>query len=198
MDGEHNGKPYVQMDDLGVPLYLETPIYCDIVVNSSELLKNRGCRRMVDGWVGGMEGVAMVHGVGISCNQWNHGKFPSCNSCNSAELKFWETHFFIPPTGNIAMLSSSFDTVDDSNTSPSKMIPEAFKSTNKLPTRHHDANYPTQKQGGKSQLSQIYAPVTSWLRCIYKLFHFGTFFLANLSFLTTFQSPKNLGVPPPP
>ena len=27
MDGEINGKPYVQMDDLGVPLYLETPIY---------------------------------------------------------------------------------------------------------------------------------------------------------------------------
>ena len=27
MDGENNGKPYVEMDDLGVPLYLETPIY---------------------------------------------------------------------------------------------------------------------------------------------------------------------------
>ena len=26
MDGENNGKPYVQMDDLGVPLFLETPI----------------------------------------------------------------------------------------------------------------------------------------------------------------------------
>ena len=27
MDGEHNGKPYFLMDDLGVPLFLETPIY---------------------------------------------------------------------------------------------------------------------------------------------------------------------------
>ncbi len=26
IDGENNGKPYEQMDDLGVPLYLETPI----------------------------------------------------------------------------------------------------------------------------------------------------------------------------
>ena len=26
MDGENNGKPYEQMDDLGVPLVLETPI----------------------------------------------------------------------------------------------------------------------------------------------------------------------------
>ena len=26
MDGENNGKPYEQMDDLGVPLLLETPI----------------------------------------------------------------------------------------------------------------------------------------------------------------------------
>ena len=27
MDGENNGKPYEQMDDLGVPLCLETPMY---------------------------------------------------------------------------------------------------------------------------------------------------------------------------
>ena len=28
MDGENNGsKPYEQMDDLGIPLFLETPIY---------------------------------------------------------------------------------------------------------------------------------------------------------------------------
>ena len=26
MDGENNGKPYEQMADLGVPLFLETPI----------------------------------------------------------------------------------------------------------------------------------------------------------------------------
>ncbi len=26
MDGENNGKPYYKMDDLGVPLFLETPI----------------------------------------------------------------------------------------------------------------------------------------------------------------------------
>ena len=30
MDGEHNGKPYEQMDDLGVPLFLETPISCKL------------------------------------------------------------------------------------------------------------------------------------------------------------------------
>ena len=27
MDGLFHGKPYEQMDDLGVPLFLETPIY---------------------------------------------------------------------------------------------------------------------------------------------------------------------------
>ena len=26
MDGENNGKPYEQMDDLGVAIFLETPI----------------------------------------------------------------------------------------------------------------------------------------------------------------------------
>ena len=26
-DGENHGKPYFLMDDLGVPLFLETPIY---------------------------------------------------------------------------------------------------------------------------------------------------------------------------
>ena len=30
MDGEHHGKPYDQMDDLGVPLFLETPIYFEL------------------------------------------------------------------------------------------------------------------------------------------------------------------------
>ena len=25
MDGENNGKPYEQLDDLGVPVFLETP-----------------------------------------------------------------------------------------------------------------------------------------------------------------------------
>ena len=35
MDGENNGKPYEQMDDLGVPLFLETPIlvYKDPFIN---------------------------------------------------------------------------------------------------------------------------------------------------------------------
>ena len=27
MDGENNGKPPIKMDELGVPLFLETPIY---------------------------------------------------------------------------------------------------------------------------------------------------------------------------
>ena len=31
MDGENNGKPYEQMDDLEVPLFLETPIYIYIL-----------------------------------------------------------------------------------------------------------------------------------------------------------------------
>ena len=35
MDGENNGKPYFLMDDLGVPLFLETPI---LGINSSHLL----------------------------------------------------------------------------------------------------------------------------------------------------------------
>ena len=32
MDGENNGKPYVQMDDLGVPLFLETPRYSWVAI----------------------------------------------------------------------------------------------------------------------------------------------------------------------
>ena len=35
MDGEYNGKPYEQMDDLGVPLFLET----SNINNLSTLLK---------------------------------------------------------------------------------------------------------------------------------------------------------------
>ena len=31
MDGEKNGKAYVEIDDLGVPLFLETPIYVYIL-----------------------------------------------------------------------------------------------------------------------------------------------------------------------
>ena len=31
MDGENNGKPYEQMDDLGVPLFLETPLLNQVV-----------------------------------------------------------------------------------------------------------------------------------------------------------------------
>ena len=30
MDGENNGNPYFLMDDLGVPLFLETPIYVGV------------------------------------------------------------------------------------------------------------------------------------------------------------------------
>ena len=36
MDGENNGKPYEQMDDLGVPLFLETPIYTRGSTNTSQ------------------------------------------------------------------------------------------------------------------------------------------------------------------
>ena len=35
MDGEKNGKPYEQMDDLGVPLFLETPISKNQLVKES-------------------------------------------------------------------------------------------------------------------------------------------------------------------
>ena len=35
MDGENNGKPYEQMDDLGVPLFLETPRW--IMIHSLKL-----------------------------------------------------------------------------------------------------------------------------------------------------------------
>ncbi len=40
MDGENSGKPYEQMDDLGVPLFLETPEWsCDYLTSeSTELL----------------------------------------------------------------------------------------------------------------------------------------------------------------
>ena len=34
MDGENKGKPYEQMDDLGVALFLETPIYLHMHVIS--------------------------------------------------------------------------------------------------------------------------------------------------------------------
>ena len=41
MDGENNGKPYEQMDDLEVPLFLETPIYiyCMIYLDSKPTLR---------------------------------------------------------------------------------------------------------------------------------------------------------------
>ena len=32
MDGENKGKPYEQMDDLGVPSFLETPI-CSVGIH---------------------------------------------------------------------------------------------------------------------------------------------------------------------
>ncbi len=32
MDGENNGKPYEQMDDLGVPLFLETPTWYPLML----------------------------------------------------------------------------------------------------------------------------------------------------------------------
>ena len=31
MDGENNGKPLLKWDDLGVPLFLETPICLDVL-----------------------------------------------------------------------------------------------------------------------------------------------------------------------
>ena len=38
MDGENNGsKPYEQMDDLGVPLFLETPKYALRIQHNSKI-----------------------------------------------------------------------------------------------------------------------------------------------------------------
>ena len=37
MDGEHNGTPYYLMDDLGVPLFLETPTCTFQILKSSWL-----------------------------------------------------------------------------------------------------------------------------------------------------------------
>ena len=37
MDGENNGNP-IQMDDLGVPLFLETPIYTSPKESTAQLL----------------------------------------------------------------------------------------------------------------------------------------------------------------
>ena len=37
MDGENNGKPYEQMDDLGIPLFLETPIMMILFFNQEGL-----------------------------------------------------------------------------------------------------------------------------------------------------------------
>ena len=37
MDGENNEQPYEQMDDLGVPLFLETPIFLWVTQTKSDL-----------------------------------------------------------------------------------------------------------------------------------------------------------------
>ena len=37
MDGDNNGKPYFLMDDLGVPLFLETPIIAFSSLSASAL-----------------------------------------------------------------------------------------------------------------------------------------------------------------
>ena len=39
MDGENNGKPYERMDDLGVPLFLETPIEYKNLLKLSQFAK---------------------------------------------------------------------------------------------------------------------------------------------------------------
>ena len=40
MDGENNGKPHEQMDDLGAPLFLETPIYIYIYIHTHTHIGN--------------------------------------------------------------------------------------------------------------------------------------------------------------
>ena len=48
MDGENNGKPYFLMDDLGIPLSLETPIWKTRAVTTFGLL---GCPRKLGSMV---------------------------------------------------------------------------------------------------------------------------------------------------
>ena len=44
MDGENNGKPYLLMDDLGIPLFLETPSwFCEALFFWLVQLKLVGC-----------------------------------------------------------------------------------------------------------------------------------------------------------
>ena len=38
MDGENNGKPLLNWDDLGVPLFLETPVYFWAIYISARLI----------------------------------------------------------------------------------------------------------------------------------------------------------------
>ena len=38
MDGENNGKPYFKMDDLGIPSFLETPIWLGVILSFSRKL----------------------------------------------------------------------------------------------------------------------------------------------------------------
>ena len=41
MDGENHRKPYEQMDDLGVPLFLETPKYVSNIYEHLQLPKTQ-------------------------------------------------------------------------------------------------------------------------------------------------------------
>ena len=53
MDGENNGKPYEQMDDLGgFPIFLETPIYPRSLIASLTLKKGgKGRRSLLSYWL---------------------------------------------------------------------------------------------------------------------------------------------------
>ena len=49
MDGENNGKPYEQVDDLGIPLFLETPIiYLGSVSSFQEIQRPHNPGALVD------------------------------------------------------------------------------------------------------------------------------------------------------
>ena len=43
MDGENNGKPYFLMDDLGIPLFLETPKYTHLMIHEPRHLELLCC-----------------------------------------------------------------------------------------------------------------------------------------------------------
>ena len=88
MDGENNGKPYEQMDDLGVPLFLETPIS-----------SNCQAIQFFEAMVGeSIHADPYHHGVVSVLKSWYHS-FPQCqgtfvhhdHSHSQTSLHIWQS-----------------------------------------------------------------------------------------------------------